>query len=164
MQITIPFPEAVAIASAVEPLPPVIHSLSCEGSTVDAELDLGAIPDAPSALRFAAAFAGIVAVTARMVGYSDGIATVSVTAHARALPAHKLLPYLLGPINDVLRKNGLPEGLVQIKRTDTDPLVLIDVQTAVETKATGVTVTALDLRDAIVHLEARIGQVRLPLG
>lgn len=163
MKLTLPFTEALALAAASGPMPPIIHSLGCEGSTVHAELDLAAIADPSPALRLAAALAGTVAVTAQFEGYSEGIATVAVTAHARALPAHKLLPYLLGPINDVLQKNGLPEGLVQIKRTDDEPLVLINVQKAVESKASGVTVTALELRDAVIHLEARIGQVRLHL-
>lgn len=161
MKIDLPFTEAMAIATVTTPLPAVVRSMRCEGSTVHIDVDLQAIPDPSMALRLAAAVAGTVAATARFAGYSDGVMTLAITAHARNLPAHKLLPYLLEPINRAISERGLPEGLVEIQRGDPDPLVLVDVQKAVETKVRGITVTGLDIRDAIVGFEARIDTVHL---
>lgn len=161
MKLALRFPEAVALATAVNPLPPVIRSLDCAGDTLHAEIDLDAIPIRSFALQLAAAAAGTVTFTARFAEYSAGVATFVVTAHARGLPAHKLLPYLLDPVNKAMRDRGLPEGLIEIQRGETEPLVLINVQKAVETKASGVTVTSMQLQDAVIHVEATISAVTL---
>lgn len=161
MQIAIPFTEALALATAREPLPPFARGVRSEGSVIHAEVDLRQIPDAPTALRLAAAAAGTVAVTARLARFSGGVATIAVTAHARALPAHKLLGFLSGPLEAALRKQGLPAGLVEIRQGDPDPLVVVHVQDAVSAKAEGVTVTGLGLSGDVVYVEAEIGRVRL---
>ncbi|MFC0681222.1 hypothetical protein ACFFGH_25615 [Lysobacter korlensis] len=161
MNLALPFSEAISLATAEKPLPAVLRSVDCRGETLHAEIDLEAIPIGSFALRLAAAAAGTVTVTARLAGYTDGVATFVVTAHAWNLPAHKLLPFLLEPVNKAIRDSGLPDGLIRIERGDDDPLVLIDVQQAVETKASGVTVTSLQLLDAVLHAEATIGTVTL---
>lgn len=161
MKLTLPFPEALAVATSERPLPPVIRSLRCEDATLHAEIDLDAIPIQSFALRLAAAAAGTMTVTARFAGFSAGVATFVITAHARGLPAHKLLPYLLDPVDKAMRDSGLPEGLLEIQRGESDPLVLVDVQKAIEIKASGVSVTHLDLLDAVFHVEAAVGAVKL---
>ena len=162
MKLALPFSEALALVTAEKALPPVIRALDCRGETITAEIDLEAIPSRSIALRLAAAAAGTVTVTARLVGYEAGVATFVLTAHARSLPAHKLVPFLLDPVNNAIRDRGLPEGLLEIQRgDDTGPLVLIDVQKAVETKASGVTVDHLQLVDAVIHAEATIGALKL---
>jgi hypothetical protein len=159
MKLALPFSEALSLATSEGPLPAVIRSLSCQGEKIHAEIDLNAIPNPSTAMRIAAAVAGTVSVTARFAGYSGGIATFAITAHALGLPVHKLLPFLLDPVNNAIRERGLPEGLIEVQRGEDDPLVLIDVQTAVETKASGVTITDLQLVDAVIHAEATIGTV-----
>ena len=57
MQLALPFAEAIALAVAKEPLPPMVRDLRCEGSTIHADIDLRAIPDLSTALRLAAAAA-----------------------------------------------------------------------------------------------------------
>ncbi|MCU1432710.1 MAG: hypothetical protein JWP95_1815 [Actinotalea sp.] len=161
MQLALPFTEALALATAKEPLPPMVGAVRCEGSTIHAEIDLRAIPDPSTALRFAAAAAGTVAVTVRFADYSRGLVTLVVTAHARTLPAHKLLPYLIGPINAALRERGLPEGIVEVQRGESEPWIVVAVQRAVSTKVEGLTVTGLGLRDAVIYLEAAVGSVRV---
>jgi hypothetical protein len=161
MQLTLPFAEALALATAKDPLPPLVRNVRCEGSTIHADIDLRAIPDPSTGLRLAAAAAGSVAVTVRFADFSAGTVTLVVTAHARALPAHKLVPYLVGPLNAALRDRGLPEGLVEIQRGESEPWVVIDVQRAVSTQVEGVTVTGLRLQDAVIHLEATVGSVRV---
>ena len=67
--------------------------------------------------------------------------TLVVTAHARALPAHKLVPFLVGPINAALRDRGLPPGLVEVQRGESEPWVVIAGAGAISSKVEGVTVT-----------------------
>lgn len=161
MRLALPFSEALSLATAEKPLPPVIRSIDCVGETLRAEVDLEALPTRSLAVQLAAIAAGTVTVTARFAGYADGTATFVVTAHARSLPVHKLLPYVVDPINRATRARGLPEGLLRIERGDAGPLLLVGVQEALETRSSGVTLTHLELRDAVVHAEATIGTVRL---
>ena len=161
MQIALPFAEAIAVVVAKEPLPPMVRDVRCEGSTIHADIDLREIPDPSTGLRLAAAAVGVVAVTLRFADYSDGVVTLVVTAHARALPAHKLVPYLVGPINAALRDRGLPPGLVEVQRGESEPWIVIAVQDAVSAKVEGVTVTDLALRDAVIHVEASVGALRV---
>lgn len=161
MQIAIPFTEALALATAREPLPPFVRGVRSEGSVIHAEVDLRQIPDAPTALRLAAAAVGTVAVTARLAEFSGGVATIAVTAHARALPAHKLLGFMSGPLDAALRKQGLPAGLVEIRPGEPDPVLAVRVQDAVAAMAEGVTVTGLGLSGDVIYVAAEIGRVRL---
>ena len=157
MQLALPFSEALALATAARALPALVRSVRADGSVVHAEIDLRQIPDASPALRFAAAAAGTMAVTASLAGYDDGVARLTITAHARGLPAHKLLGHLIGPVNAALRRQGLPEGLVEVVVGAGEPIVVVRLQDAVDAKVTGVLVTAVDLRDAVVHVTAAVG-------
>ncbi|HEY3548675.1 MAG TPA: hypothetical protein VGK17_21585, partial [Propionicimonas sp.] len=134
MQLALHFTEALAVVTSQAPLPPMVQAVRAEGSTVHAEIDPARIPDASAAIRIAAAALGTVPVTARLAAYADGVATVEVTAHARGLPAHRLVPYLVGPITAMLRDQGLPDGLIEIERGETATLVRVQVQRAVDTK------------------------------
>lgn len=161
MQISLPLDEALALAAAKKPLPPFVRSLRCEGSTIAVEVDLRLVPDGGTALRLAAAAVGTVTATAVLTGYAGGVATFEVTAQARSIPAHKLLNHLTGPVNTALARQGLPEGLVEIRKGDGDPVVAVRVQEAVATKVTGVTLTDLAVHDGAVHVSARIEKVTL---
>ncbi len=161
MQISLPLDEALALAAAKKPLPPFVRSLRCEGSTIVVEVDLRLVPDGGTALRLAAAAVGTVTATAVLTGYAGGVATFEVTAQARSIPAHKLLNHLTGPVNTALARQGLPEGLVEIRKGDGDPVVAVRVQEAVATKVTGVTLTDLAVHDGAVHVSARIEKVTL---
>ena len=161
MKLALPFAEALSLATAKTRLPTYVRSVDLVAGTVRAEIALDALPIRSTAVRLAAAVAGTVTVTARLVGYTDGVATLAVTAHAWNLPAHKLLPFVLAPVNKVIRDSGLPDGLVRIESGAADPLVLIDVQKAVETKVMGVTVTDLQLLESVIHVDATIGTVVL---
>ena len=161
MQISLPLDEALALAAAKKPLPPFVRSLRCEGSTIMVEVDLRLVPDGGTALRLAAAAVGTVTATAVLTGYAGGVATFEVTAQARSIPAHKLLNHLTGPVNTALARQGLPEGLVEIRKGDGDPVVAVRVQEAVATKVTGVTLTDLAVHDGAVHVSARIEKVTL---
>lgn len=161
MQISLPLDEALALAAATRPLPPFVRSLRCEGSTIVVEVDLRLVPDGGTALRLAAAAVGTVTATAVLTGYTGGVATFEVTAQARSIPAHKLLNHLTGPVNSALARQGLPEGLVEIRKGDGDPVVAVRVQEAVATKVSGVTLTDLAVHDGAVHVSARVEKVTL---
>jgi len=161
VQISLPLDEALALAAAKKPLPPFVRSLRCDGSTIVVEVDLRLVPDGGTALRLAAAAVGTVTATAVLTGYAGGVATFEVTAQARSIPAHKLLNHLTGPVNSALARQGLPEGLVEIRKGDGDPVVAVRVQEAVATKVTGVTLTDLAVHDGAVHVSARIEKVTL---
>ena len=161
MQISLPLDEALALAAASKPLPPFVRSLRCEGSTIVVEVDLRLVPDGGTALRLAAAAVGTVTATAVLTGFAGGVATFEVTAQARSIPAHKLLNHLTGPVNTALARQGLPEGLVEIRKGDGDPVVAVRVQEAVATKVAGVTLTDLAVHDGAVHVSARIEKVTL---
>jgi hypothetical protein len=165
MQIVISVTEALSLALARGPLPPVVRSVVADGSTVHAEIDLRAVPDPPTALRLAASALGTVSVALRYTGFDGAVATFEVSAQARALPAHKLLNYLVGPINGALAARGLPEGLVAIRKgtgaSTGEPVLAVGVRDAVAAQVEGVTLTALDVRDGAVHVTAEIGQVKV---
>ena len=161
MRIELPFDEALAFARSRGPLPEIVQSIGCDGSTISVELDLRAIESSSLGMRLALAAAGAVLVSVRVTGYSEGVASLAVTAHARGLPAHKLLPYLLRPIDDAVVKAGLPSGTVTVADAEGDPVVRVDVQRAVDTRVHGMTVTALDVADAVFRLRAEVGDFRV---
>lgn len=161
MLIELPFAEALAFARSQGPLPDLLRSISCEGSTISAEIDLRMVESSSLGARLALAAAGTVLVTVRPAGFADGVAKLAVTAHARGLPAHRLLPYLAGPIDDSVVAAGLPSGVVGLEDGDGGPLVRIDVQRALDTRVEGVTVTGFDVTDASIRVTADIGVVRV---
>jgi hypothetical protein len=160
VQLTVPAVEALALATAREPLPPFLRSLEVAGSTVLVEVDLAALPDAPPALRWVAVATGVVTVAARFTGYEHGVATFAVTSRARAMPLHVLLNALTGTVTSVLREKGLDQVL-EVRRGEGEPVVAVAVQRAVDQRAEGIVVSALDLRDATVHATVEVGVVRL---
>ena len=160
MHLDLPFDEALAVALSRGPFPPLVRTLRAEGSTVHVDVDLAQIPDASFAVKMAAAALGTVAVSGTVIGFEAGVVLVAVTFHARQLPAHTVLKHAIGPINDLLRARGLPEGLVEVRRGTETPVVAIAVQQAVDAKVEGVTVTALVLRDAVLSVTARVGAFR----
>lgn len=155
MHVVLPVAEALAFATTQGyALPPMVRSVRAEGSTVHAEVDLRLVPGPSSAIRFAAAALGTVTVAARFVGYTQGAVVLAVSVQARGLAAHVLLNQLVGPLDAALQQQGLPEGLVELRRGDPEPLLVVHLQRAVTERAPGVTVTAVHLREGVVYLTA----------
>ncbi|MFP7759857.1 hypothetical protein [Marisediminicola sp. LYQ134] len=154
MKLTLPFDEALALATSGAALPVMLDDVRCEGSTIHTEVDLTQIETTAFAKQLAFAAAGTVTVTARFLGFTSGVVSFAITAHARGLPAHKLVPYLLDPINRGLNESGMPPGLVELERGESEPVVLIDLQKAVDSRMAGMTITAFDLADSTLVLEA----------
>jgi hypothetical protein len=156
MQIVLPIHEAIALVRAVRPLPALVRSVEGTGSQVTIEVDLRLVPNASTALRLAAAAVGTVAASARFLTYAGGVATFEVTAQARSLPAHKLLNHVTGPVNAALTERGLPDGLVEVRKGDGEPILAVHIQEAVEAKAPGVTITGIEMHDGAVHVTADV--------
>jgi len=159
VHVSLSVPEAVALATAAEPLPPFVRSVDAAGSAIHATVDLARMPELPGALRMAASLLGAVDVVAELTGYADGVATFAVTTRARALPLHTLLNVLTDTVTGQLRRRGLGD-LVEVRRGE-PPVLAVRLQDAVRQKADGLEVRALAVRDGIVHVEVGVGQVRL---
>ena len=160
MRVDIPFAELLALATSEKSLPDFVESVTAAGATVRAMVDLRKVPSDSLPVRLALGAAGVVELSAEIVDFDIGVASLRVTVQARGLPAHKLLPYLITPIDSAIRKRGLPAGLVRIDRGDGDPLVLLDVQKAVDSRVEGVTITKLRMRDAELRVDALINGFR----
>ncbi|BDZ47578.1 hypothetical protein [Naasia aerilata] len=160
MRIELPFPEAVALATAERPLPPLVTFLSASEESVLADIDLRELHPESFVLALAFAAAGTVAVTARFTGFAEGIATFAVTGHARGLPAHKVLPYVLGTVNAAIQRAGVPEGVVRVAEDAHEPVVRIDLQRAVETAVLGIRLTSFQLRGARIIVDAEVGTIQ----
>ena len=155
MQLNATFDEIVSLAKATTPLPPIVRSLTASGSTIFAKLDpLEVITG--SLARIVAAAAGEIDVEARFAGFSHGVATFEVSATARGLPAHKLLPLLIDRVEKGIAENPAAAGLIEIRQTEHEPLVLIDVQKPLSARVPGMAVTALDVRDGSFFVEAGV--------
>lgn len=159
MHVSLSVPEALALASAAQPLPPFVREVTGSGSEVRATVDVTRMPDLPGGLRLAASLVGAVEVVARFTGFDDGVATFAVTSHARALPVHTLLNVLTDTVTAQLRRRGLGD-LVEVRRGE-PPVLALRVQEAVRRRADGIEVRQLELRDGLVRVEIEVGTVRL---
>ena len=155
MHLSMTVVEAIALATAKSPMPPIVQRISAGDDTIHADLDpLEVITG--SIARLLAAAAGPIAVAARFAGFSHGVATFEVTAMARGLPAHKLLPLLIDRVTQAIAENPAAAGIVEVRTTENDPLVLIDIQAALDARGLSLQLTALDLREATIFAEAAV--------
>lgn len=156
MLLELPVTEALALATAEQPLPPVVRSVRVVGSALHVEVDLGQVPGASTRILWAAAALGTVTVRATFLRWDRGAATFAVAVQARGLPAHVLLNQLLGPVREALARQGLPPGLVELRRGDPEPLAVVHVQEAVSARAPGLVITGLHLRDGTLRAAATV--------
>lgn len=159
MHVSLPVPEAVALAAAAQPLPPFVRSVDAVGPEVHLTVDLTRMPELPGALRMAASLLGAVEVVARFATYEDGVATFAVTSRARALPVHTVLNVLTDTVTAQLRRRGLGE-VVEVRRGE-PPVLAVRVQDAVRRQAEGLVVRGFEVRDGVLLLDLVVGEVRL---
>ncbi|GIG28313.1 hypothetical protein [Cellulomonas marina] len=160
MQLTLPLTEALAVARGSGRVPPFVVDLAPTADGVAVRVDLSRMPEASSALRWAAALAGPVDVVVRYTGLVDGTATFAVTSRARAVPLHVLVNSLTSTATSVLRQRGLGD-LVEVRRGEEEPVVAVRVQHAIDQRAPGARLTALELRDGVAHLTLDITGLRV---
>lgn len=162
MRLSLTFPEALELARQGGPLPALVRDLTCTGSTVRADVDLRAVPSPPLALRALAAVAPTVHVDATFRSFAAGRATFDLTVHAGAVPVQRLLNQLTRLLNAGLLAAHLPAGLVAVERgAHGEPQVVLDLQSAIALRATGVTVTDVMLANAQIDLTATLRHLTL---
>lgn len=166
MHIEVTIDEAVQLVRAVRPLPGMVLAVRATdaGDAVEADLDPAQLPGASGLIRFGAALAGRVTVTARYLGFADGDVTFALAAQARGITVDRILNHLSGRLAANLREQGLPADLVEVRPGADGPVLVAHVQAAADARATGVVVQAVDLRGgtATVDLEVPDG-VELPI-
>jgi hypothetical protein len=147
--------EALGLARVADvEVPPAITSVAADGDVVRVVADLRKLDDLPGPLKLATRLAPVVRAEVRVVGFSDGVATLSVVVNAAGLPAHKLLRYLSEPIEKQLVAQGLPAGAVDIRP---DATVAVHVRSLLEEKAPGLDVTSVGIEDGEVVVRASVG-------
>ncbi|GEN81258.1 hypothetical protein [Actinotalea fermentans] len=164
MRIEVTVDEAVRLARAARPLPAMVLGVRAAGEAGDAvevDLDPALLPGASGLLRFGAALAGQVTVTARFLGFADGDATFALAAQARGLTVDRLLNHLTGAIADALAAQGLPPDVVELRPGEDGPVLVAHAQAAVDARATGVVVRGVGLTSGQVAIEVEIGDARL---
>lgn len=139
---------------AGQPVPPVISSVSGEGEVVRVVADLRRLDTLPGPLKLAVRIAPIIRADVRVVSFVSGVAMLEVEANAAGLPAHKLLSLAAAPIEQAIAQQGLPPGVVDIQ---SDARIAVDVETLLEAKLPGLTVTNLRLADGEIHLDGSVG-------
>jgi hypothetical protein len=161
VKIVLPIAEALSLVTSMYRLPAMVSDVHGESSTMHATIDPRHLADASGAMRLAAQAAGSVAVAARFAGYADGVATFTIAAQARGLPAHRLVNLVSGRVNGALRRRGLPEGLVEVRKGEGEPILALHLQRAIDAKIEGVTLTGFEFADGTALVEATVGEARL---
>ena len=162
MHVSLSITELVSLVVAKQPLPPYVQGVRGEGNAVYLRVDVGSVPGVP---WWAAAAAGVADIAVVVLGYDDGVATLEVDANVRGLSVDRLLPMFADRIDAELRKAGLPGGLVTVRRAPGGTVLDVRVQDAIATRARGLVLTGLALRDAVLQADVEVGppgQVSLP--
>jgi hypothetical protein len=146
---------AVGASNGVEPLGGRRQRAGLLQSA-EADLDATLLPGASGLVRLAAAMAGTVTVTARLLGWSDGDAVVALAAEARGIAVHRLLNQFLGTIRSALAAQGLPPDLVELTAGPDGPRLVVHVQAAVDARASGVVVRDVTLTGGVVRAEVEV--------
>ncbi len=164
MRIEVTIDEAVRLARAARLLPGMVLEVRAggpAGDAVEVDLDPAQLPGTSGLLRFGAALAGRVTVTARFAGFADGDASFALAAQARGLTVDRLLNHLTGVIAEALAGQGLPPDVVELRPGADGPVLVAHAQAAVDARAGGVVVRAVGLTSGRVTIEVEIGDARL---
>ena len=134
MQLVLPFPEALELATAEKPLPAAVQEVFCRSDTVFVTLNPETI--LPKALR---AVAPRVRLELRFLTFQAGIATFELLTNVLSLPIHRLL-------NLITKALPLPEG-VRLEQGERAPQVVIDVQKFINQQVSGLTLNEFYLHN-----------------
>ncbi len=134
MQLVLPFPEALELATAEKPLPSAVQEVYCRGDTVFVTLNPETV--LPKALR---AVAPRVRLELRFLTFQTGVATFELLTNVLSLPVHRLL-------NLITKALPLPEG-VRLEQGERAPQVVIDVQRFINQQVSGLTLNEFYLHN-----------------
>jgi len=163
MQIALPLSEALALAAAAGPLPPMLLAVRADGATVEVDIDAGAaLGEGGGLMGIMGKAAGTVTAAATFASFNAGTAVFTITAHARGLSVGRLLGRAAGMIPQLAQKAGLPPDVAELRTSGPrGPELVVHVQRAVDAKVSGVLVQDLVIRDATAHVTAQVGDARL---
>lgn len=149
--------EALRLAGAGGPLPPVVRGVRADGDAVTVELDGRTTPGLTGAAHLAASLVGVVPVEVRPLGVTDGVATFALAVRVRGVPVHGLLRALQGLVDERLAQRGLPAGTVRLSRTEQGAVAVVALDALVRRAVVGLAVVGLALRDGVVRLDLAVG-------
>ena len=143
MQLVLPFPEAVALATSDKPLPPQVERVVARGNTVHVTIDPKT--SLPQALH---RIAPKVRLELTFRSFAAGVATFDLATNVYAVPLHRLL-------NLITDRIPLPEG-IRIQRGEHEPKLLVDIQSLMNQQVEGLLLQEFYLYDGDFILSARI--------
>ena len=147
MQLVLPFPEAVDLATSGKPLPPQIERIIARGNTVHVTIDPKAA--LPQALH---RIAPKVRLELTFRSFSTGVATFDLATNVYVIPLHRLL-------NLITERIPLPEG-IRIQRGEREPRVLVDIQALVSQQVEGLELQEFYLYGGDFIITAKIQNFR----
>lgn len=113
MELRLTITDIERLARRAKVLPPVVRTVRGTPPTIEADVDLASLKNPPTAVKFAAKVAPLIAVGATLRGYEGGIARVGVAVSARRLPLEKLIGAGMPLIERKLAARGLPAGTIR---------------------------------------------------
>ena len=143
MQLVLPFPEAIALATSEKPLPPQLERIVAKGSTIHLTIDPKTT--LPQALH---RIAPKVRLELTFRSFAAGVATFDLATNVYMIPLHRLL-------NFITKRIPLPEG-IRIQRGEREPRVLVDIQMLMNQQVEGLELEEFYLYDGDFILTARI--------
>lgn len=147
MQLILPFPEALELATAEKPLPAPIEHVSCAGSTVFVQVSPESVLP-----RFLRAAAPKVRLELHFLTFAAGVATFELVTNILSLPVHRVLNFLTDAI-------PLPEG-VRIEKGDATPRLVINLQKLIDEQVSGLTLDEFYLHEGGVVVLATLQNFR----
>ncbi len=147
MQLILPFPEALELATAEKPLPAPIEHVSCVGSTIFVQITSESV--LPKFLRAAAPK---VKLELHFLTFTAGVATFNLVTNVLSLPVHRLLNFLTDAI-------PLPKG-VRVEKGETTPRLMVNIQKLVNEQVSGLTLDEFYLHDCEIVALATLNNFR----
>ena len=161
MQIQLPLTEALSLALAAKPLPPMVLAVRASGASLEADIDAGAVTGGGGLRGLMGKMAGTVTATATFTSFAAGTAVFGVRAQARGMAVESMIGQFSGTLQGIVRRAGLPADVVELREGAAGPELLVHVQRAVDAKVSGVTVTDLVVADGVAHVAATVGDARV---
>lgn len=157
MQIEMTIEELIENARAKNAIPSFVQEVTPHGDDVDFVIDMRQMPKASSAVKLAARLVPTVRGTVKVESIVAGRANLGVEAHAGALPAHKLLGLMDGPISAMLRAKKMRPDTIKILpggRVGVDAEMLLTRM--LKKSYPGITVSNVTYSNATIYADATV--------
>ncbi len=147
MQLVLPFPEAIDLATSDKPLPPQIERIIAQGNTVHVTIDPKT--SLPQALH---RIAPKIRLELTFRSFAAGVATFDLATNVYIIPLHRLL-------NLITERIPLPEG-IRIQRGEREPKLLLDIQSLMNQQVEGLELQEFYLFEGDFIITAKIRNFR----